>query len=99
MSDRTRCSETRQADREASRYAGRRVCAYPERLRERDGVAVSRRRRLLGSLGSWAHRSLTRRRTPEQEEGRARTTPESQGRSEATILSPAPFIVGAERSG
>jgi hypothetical protein len=54
---------------------------------------------LLGRLGSWTHRSLARKRVPEQEEGQARTTPESEGRSEAGTLIPAPFIVGAERSG
>jgi hypothetical protein len=42
---------------------------------------------------------LTRRRPAEQDEGQASTKPERQERSEARILSPAPFIVGAERSG
>ena len=42
---------------------------------------------------------MTRKQVPEQEEGRARTVSESEGRSEAGTLIPAPFIVGAERSG
>ena len=65
----------------------------------RNGVAVSRQRRLLRRLGSWTHRSLTGKRIPEQEERQARRTSEWKERTEAGTLTPVPFIVGAERSG
>jgi hypothetical protein len=65
----------------------------------RGGVAVPGGGRFLGRLGAWARGPLTGMRTPGQDEGQGRGASQPEERAGAGGAVPAPFIVGAERSG